>query len=275
MRNISNNNQRGSIHFILLAIVVIVIIGAIGFLFWNNFIKHDQKAATVQGVPSNSESASNQNIELMNKADEFLDTKYCDQIKGSINYTNPNENRHTGGISGGVAVITPAMTESEAKASCRNHVQQLIAQKNYENKVCADKDVTYYEFNNVKWPCPDQTSLHIPELGIELTAIPGSISDLVYKIGTSGTAHTAAFSTTSLRQLAPSCSIGTIAKIDINDTNPQYQLVKQYSAFNFWIGYQKSQSSCSNDKNIESLYKAQASKFESLATTKGNVFISN
>lgn len=49
----NKQNQDGSAHVIIISVVVLIIIGAIGYVFWNNFIAHKKSEDTAQ-VPSSS-----------------------------------------------------------------------------------------------------------------------------------------------------------------------------------------------------------------------------
>lgn len=143
MKQTTKNRQKRRLGLVIVIIAVMAFTGIV-ILFMN----HDRGRLT-------DDTTSSQNQARMRKAVHDRDVRVCDQISGAINYTNPNTEKSKSGFSSGVSVVTPAMTETQAKEKCRNHVQQLIDQQNYEDKVCVDKRLTHYNFNEVRWPCPE------------------------------------------------------------------------------------------------------------------------
>lgn len=56
MKNISTNNQRGSTHVVVIAVLIVIILGLVGYLFWNNFVA--KKDSTNQSASTSTASKS-------------------------------------------------------------------------------------------------------------------------------------------------------------------------------------------------------------------------
>jgi hypothetical protein len=145
MAQTKKDKQRPELHYLLTVIAVLVAIGIVVILLYT---KSPQGKLT-------DEATSAQNISLMYRAIGDRDVTACDQISGAINYTDPNTKHRNSGLSIGVAIITPAMTEAEARQECRSRIQLLIDQKRYEDEVCVDENISHYKFDGVTWPCPE------------------------------------------------------------------------------------------------------------------------
>jgi uncharacterized membrane protein (Fun14 family) len=151
VKKIKKYGIRDDIRLIAALVGIFLLIGVLYLFVHNVFFANDGQFKRLT-----DDATSTKNIDLMRKAVASRDESICDQIKGAINYTDPNQDLQEEGVSMGVSIVTPAMTESEAKAECHKHVQQLIDQNKYEVKVCADKSITHYMFNNARFPCPEE-----------------------------------------------------------------------------------------------------------------------
>jgi hypothetical protein len=158
MKKTSKNISQKKLRTLTAMIAAIILITVVTILFLTNYIVqiNSQGLNIINKGKLTDSATSTKNLALMRKATSQQDAKICDQISGAINYTNPNEEKREGSLLRGVSIITSAMTESEAKEQCYTHVRDLISRDNYKSEVCRDKNITHYEFNGVRFSCPEE-----------------------------------------------------------------------------------------------------------------------
>jgi Tfp pilus assembly protein PilX len=139
-------------------------------------------------------------------------------------------------------------------------------------------------------PAAQIATFKIPELGIQLTNIPSTITNLTYYANapSSGvdpnnttmsqeTSVSALFSTQSLTSDDSACSaqngaIGVLARTDgtyIDNQPTDMVFVKQFDGF--YIAYNHPQDACSDNSNAEALYVSQTAAFQTLVTDAANI----
>jgi len=91
-------NQNGSAHVIIIIIVSIIIVGALGFVFWNNFIK-TKSNSTAKSEITNTMSTDTQNKESNSTATNLVDMDFMTSDNLGIHYKMPST--WTGGKYGG------------------------------------------------------------------------------------------------------------------------------------------------------------------------------
>lgn len=60
----NKHNQNGSVHVALVGIVAVVIIGAVGFLFWSNFLQSKPQEKTVSKIESSQKASPSPSTEV-------------------------------------------------------------------------------------------------------------------------------------------------------------------------------------------------------------------
>lgn len=124
-------------------------------------------------------------------------------------------------------------------------------------------------------------ALKIPELGIELVNIPGSLADMNYAVNPHGKlsdSTTVAFSTISIGKLNNKCSPSNTPNGALTRKEGEYAdfaykeripLLKQFKGF--WVYYESPQSSCSSDPEIQSLNTIQVKDTRELLSNPDNI----
>lgn len=133
-------------------LTLIVLVGAVLLSFLSIIL-----SISARDEPSGIVNTSSQNIEITQHAVAKRDAKFCDEIKGGISATHNNENKKSNnGLQGGVSAEYPDMDESKARQACRDRVRSLIDRSIYEKEICSAGNVSHYDFDNVRWPCPSE-----------------------------------------------------------------------------------------------------------------------
>lgn len=97
MKSIRNGNEQGSIHIVIISIVAVMLLGAIGFLFWNNFIQpknHSEPIATTKpsAIASATPTAS-PDVDKLTIADWKIEFTIPESLKDtSIKYSARRSN---------------------------------------------------------------------------------------------------------------------------------------------------------------------------------------